>query len=246
VIQRRRWANGGFIIFPKLLRHLRRRRRMGEAFMRSHYLTSIAGVNLGVLVLVSYPFEDVLESVWLPLAALPYFLLYTRDLRQAGYRRSDVLRVYALNLLLVPVNIGGVGKSVHQGLTRRKIPFGRTPKVHGRTRAPGLYLLAAVALFTYAAAAAGFDLAAGRWAHAVFAGANSLVLFYAISRFVGWGHLLGDLTGRRPTLGRETGGAPVPSPPRAGPGPAGEPLVGAILPGGSSGHACGHPPRRGE
>ncbi|MBW3558028.1 MAG: glycosyl transferase [Actinobacteria bacterium] len=209
VIQRRRWANGGLIIFPKLVRYLQRRRRFGEAVMRSHYLTSIAGVNVGVLVLLSYPFQDVLQSVWLPLAALPYFLLYTRDLRQAGYHRSDVLRVYALNLLLVPVNLGGVAKSVYQGLTRQKIPFGRTPKVQGRTSVPGLYLLAAVALLLYAAAAACLDVVSGRWAHAVFAGGNAAILFYALDRFVGWRHLLSDAAHRLPGGTRSAGGGPV-------------------------------------
>ena len=54
VIQRRRWANGGLIILPKLLRYLARRPLTGpglaEAFLRVHYLGSITAVNLALFV----------------------------------------------------------------------------------------------------------------------------------------------------------------------------------------------------
>ena len=50
LIQRRRWANGGLIILPKLLRYAFswpvRRSKLIECFFRFHYLTSIAAVNL--------------------------------------------------------------------------------------------------------------------------------------------------------------------------------------------------------
>jgi len=62
---------------------------------------------------------------------LPGNFPYGRDLVRIGYRLRDLVRVYALNLLLIPVNLGGVFKSIQQGITRRKIPFGRTPKVPG-------------------------------------------------------------------------------------------------------------------
>ena len=140
IIQRRRWANGGLLILPKLLRYLCRGgrwlRRFPEGFMRVHYLTSLTGVNLGVLLIVLYPLEKPLRIGWLPLTALPYYLLYGRDLVLAGYRWIDLFRVYALNLLLIPVNLGGVFKSLQQAVTRRTIPFSRTPKVAGRTTAP--------------------------------------------------------------------------------------------------------------
>ena len=51
--------------------------------------------------------------LWLPLTALPYFCLYARDLQLAGYRASDFVRVYSLNLVLIPINLGGVLKSLH-------------------------------------------------------------------------------------------------------------------------------------
>jgi cellulose synthase (UDP-forming) len=51
LIQRRRWANGGLIILPKLLGYLVQRpfrfRKVPEVFMRAHYLISIAGTSGG-------------------------------------------------------------------------------------------------------------------------------------------------------------------------------------------------------
>lgn len=133
VIQRGRWANGGLIILPKLVRYLLkgpyRLTKLREGFFRIHYLTSIAGVNLGLALLIIYPFPDAFQSPWLPLTAMPYYALYARDLWQSGYRHgADLLRVYALNLLLLPVNLGGVLRSLHQGFKGHKIPFRRTPK----------------------------------------------------------------------------------------------------------------------
>ena len=70
LIQRRRWANGGLIILPKLLRHLgrtpHRLRTWVEGFMRVNYLTSIAGTNLGLLLILTFPANDYLSIVWLP------------------------------------------------------------------------------------------------------------------------------------------------------------------------------------
>src|SRR5881394_612214 len=132
LIQRRRWANGGLIILPKLLRHLlrgpSRTRKAVEGFFRCHYLVSIAAVNVGLLAVLGYPFPEALQSPWLPLTALPYYALYARDLRQSGYSRgTDLLQGYALNLLLLPVNIGGVLRSLHQACKGHRIPFLRPP-----------------------------------------------------------------------------------------------------------------------
>lgn len=201
VIQRRRWANGGLIILPKLLRHIlgrRRRTRPSESLMRLHYLTSITGVNVGLLLLLGYPFGAPEASAWIPLIALPYFLLYGRDLRQAGYGNRELVRVYALNLLLLPINIAGVLKSLQQAATKRKIPFGRTPKVAGRTRAPALYVAMEFCLLAYWSLGVAVDLTAERWVHAVFGAANVGLLAYAVGRFIGWRHALVDAFGRRP------------------------------------------------
>jgi cellulose synthase (UDP-forming) len=198
VIQRRRWANGGLIILPKLLRLLRRRRpgRLREGALRVHYLTSIAGTNVGLVLLLCYGFPGVPVSPWLPLSAVGYFALYARDLAQLGYRASDVVRVYALNVLLVPVNLAGVLTSVRQGVSGSKIPFGRTPKVDGRTGVPRPYLLVPLALVVLWSAASAFSLATGRAAYAAFTAVNVALLAYALARFVGWQALQEDLRRR--------------------------------------------------
>jgi cellulose synthase (UDP-forming) len=207
LIQRRRWANGGLIILPKLLRHLVRQRDRegpgGEGLMRVHYLTSISGANIGLLLLLSYPFSTPDAAAWLPVAALPYFFLYARDLHQAGYSYGDVVRVYALNLLLIPVNLAGVAKSIHQGVSGRKIPFGRTPKVQGRTRTPRAYLVAELVLVVYWSMGCLWDLLATRWGHAGFQAANVALLLYAITQYIGWHHFLADLRPARRLLSEE-------------------------------------------
>ena len=205
LIQRRRWANGGLIILGKLLRYLRKRdaHRAGiaEAFVRIHYLVSIAVVNVSLLVLLAVPFTEGINSPWLPLTALPYFALYLRDLVQMGYRATDLVRVYALNLLLIPVNLGGVAKSLHQAATGAKIPFGRTPKISGRTAAPRLYVLAEGMLVLQWMIAGGLDLLGERWVHGGFALANAMLLLYAVVAFIGLREGWADLTQRRRVRG---------------------------------------------
>jgi cellulose synthase/poly-beta-1,6-N-acetylglucosamine synthase-like glycosyltransferase len=197
LIQRRRWANGGLIIFPKLLRYLfsrpPTRSKLSEGLIRSHYLTSIAAVNIGLLLLFIYPFKESMNSFWLPLTAVPYFYLYGRDLVSMKYRWSDLLRVYALNLILIPVNLGGVFKSIYQGISGKQIPFGRTPKVDGRTSVPVVYVLAVFALTAWCAGFTAVDVMHERWGHALFMVLNGTFLVYAITKSIGWQESFSDL-----------------------------------------------------
>ena len=189
LIQRRRWANGGLIIFPKFWRYVTSRssvpNRIGHTLMGASYLTSLAVMNIGILVLLWLPLEQPMRSPWLPLAMLPYLLLYTRDLTRVGYRGGDVLGVYALSLLLVPVHLGGVFKSIAQIITGARTPFGRTPKVADRTAVPLLYIVASYGFLVYCASTLFVDIATERWLHALFAATNASFLAYAIVRFVG-------------------------------------------------------------
>lgn len=189
LIQRRRWANGGLLIVPKLVRyvlHVLRhttglsRRLLAETFLRLHYLVSLASVNIGLLLLFSVPTPDGFFTLWLPLSAVPYYVLYGRDLVQAGYRFTDLLRVYALNLLLVPVHLGGVMRSIEQAWTGRQIPFHRTPKVLDRTTAPVGYIVAEIMLLLLMVLSGAFHLAAGRWLNAALGFVNAGVLLYAM------------------------------------------------------------------
>lgn len=197
LIQRRRWANGGLIILQKLLRHVlrhpRRRGIVGEGLMRCHYLTSIAAVNFGLLLILGFSFEHSMRSSWLPFTAVPYYALYLRDLQRTGYRASDLLRVYALNLVLIPVNVGGVFRSLYQMWTGRKAAFGRTPKITGRTMAPPLYIVAEYAILIQWLLGAALDAAHGRAVHGVFATANAGFLAYGVSRFIGLRESWADL-----------------------------------------------------
>jgi cellulose synthase (UDP-forming) len=189
LIQRRRWANGGLIILPKALRHLFRGpqawRKVSEGFCRVHYLTSIAIANLALLVILFGAFERNMRIAWLFVCSLPYMILYARDLVHCGYRVSDFLRVYALNLLLLPVHLGGVLKSLHQAITGKRTPFGRTPKVIGRTAAPAGYVLAEYGIWAAAVAMLGFSLLRHNWLSATFALTYVLFCSYAILRFIG-------------------------------------------------------------
>jgi cellulose synthase/poly-beta-1,6-N-acetylglucosamine synthase-like glycosyltransferase len=189
LIQRRRWANGGLVILPKFLRYItawsRVPCRLSHGLLGGHYLTSLAGVNIGFMILLLWPFEEAMRTLWLPVATLPYFALYASDLKQTGYRYGDVFRIYALNLLLVPVNLGGVFKSLQQIVTGKRTPFGRTPKVADRTAIPLLYLAAVYGCLGYCLASLVMDMQAARWMHAVFAAFNGSVLLYAITVFIG-------------------------------------------------------------
>src|SRR5262245_3252279 len=213
VIQRARWANGGLIIFPKLLSFLSRAPKQPQtivqALLQTHYLTSLAFAPLSVLLLLCVPFASELMTVWMPLAALPYFALYVRDLRLMGYRPTrDLLRVYALNLLLIPVHLTGAITSVRQALAGTKIPFRRTPKISGRTRTSGLDLVLQLVIVGMSGVLGIYYVSQTRWISGAFALLNAALLLYGIKQFIGVAELKQDLlhsakeTGIGPALSR--------------------------------------------
>jgi cellulose synthase (UDP-forming) len=198
LIQRRRWANGGLIILPRLLRYVTGarvavRRRFAQAFMMAHYLTSLTAVNFGLLFVLAFSFDDSMRTFWLPLTAVPYYLLYARDLRFAGYRVGDVLRTYALNLVLIPVNLVGVIGSLYQAVVGSKAAFGRTPKVRGRTPVPAIYLIAELGIGLQWMIRALSDTLEHRPTHALLAAVNFGFLLYGVVTFIGVRNALGDL-----------------------------------------------------
>lgn len=197
LIQRRRWANGGLIILPKLIRYVfaapKDMRLVREFFMRFNYLamTTLSVAMLSVYTF--YTFSPRLSSPLLIYATLPYLCLFARDLKICGYRYSDVLRTCALNLMLLPVIAAGVLKQMEQIFTGRKIPFGRTPKVTGRTGAPAIYYLMEVGLIAFFANRVLRELELAHWGSAFFAGANFLLLSYALVYFIGIGAMFQDV-----------------------------------------------------
>lgn len=208
VIQRARWANGGLIILPKLLEFLgrapKRPAAAAGALLQIHYLTSLALTPLSVLLLLSIPFSAELMTPAMPLAALPYFVLYARDLALAGYRPiRDLLRAYALNLLLIPVHLTGAVTSIRQLVAGTKIPFRRTPKISGRTRTSGLDLTLQLAMIMLSAGLSLYHGLGGRWISAAFALANLSLLCYGVERFIGFAEAFQDLSlSIQDTIGR--------------------------------------------
>ena len=124
MVQRRRWANGGLLILPKLWETIRKRRgskkadALREILLRVNYMASITWASFGLLFLLAYPYDSRLLSPLVFLAALPYFLAMGSDLRDSGHRFSDIFRIYGFNLVLLPVNLAGVAKIAAAGAHR--------------------------------------------------------------------------------------------------------------------------------
>jgi cellulose synthase/poly-beta-1,6-N-acetylglucosamine synthase-like glycosyltransferase len=190
-IQRRRWANGGLLIVPKLRQQSRARRRLGqrtrfgELFLRWNYMASICWSSVSLLILLAFPFAATLISPLLGLVALPYFLAQASDLRYCGYKRLDVLRIYGFNLVLLPVNLSGTISSVVQGITASKAPFARTPKVRNRTVVPPFFIVAPYLMIGLAGVTCWFAYKNHRVENLCYAALNLVLLCYAIKAFIG-------------------------------------------------------------
>jgi hypothetical protein len=189
VIQRRRWSNGGLLILPDLLRFCfgpkSIRASWQEALLRVHYLVSPAVASLGLLILLLIPFDTRFAYNYLPLTAIPYFFLYGLDLRLNGYRWADLARVYALNLLLLPVNLAGVIASLRQAVTGRKSPFGRTPKIEGRTLTPPSFLAFHITAVVYLLISGLVGILLGHYVNGIFAAMNAAMFTYGLFTFMG-------------------------------------------------------------
>lgn len=191
IVQRRRWANGGLLIMPKMLEMIRVRRgtparvRMTERMLRTNYMASLSWASFGLIFLLFFPFDSRLLSPLVIAAALPYFLSMGLDLRASGHRYGDIFRIYGFNLVLLPVNLAGVLKSMQQGVTGEKIPFARTPKVTGRTAAPALYVVIPYLIIGFSALTAWRDFTVGNWGNAAFAGFNAVMATWATVSYIG-------------------------------------------------------------
>lgn len=199
VVQRQRWANGGLVIFPKLFRLLKSRQpgvprpSLAEFFLRANYLVSISWASLGLLLLLFYPFDGRLLSRFAAVTAVPYFWAMSTDLKQSGYRRTDILHVYGFNLLLLPVNLVGTAQSVVQAIGGQKIAFARTPKVRNRTVAPLLFILVPLLLIGWSARTLAHDIETGARIHGAFAAANLIAAAYACAALVGVHNMVVDV-----------------------------------------------------
>jgi cellulose synthase/poly-beta-1,6-N-acetylglucosamine synthase-like glycosyltransferase len=199
IIQRRRWANGGLLILPKFWSQLRKRKRNNELvptteiLLRLNYMASIAWGSFGLIFLLAYPYDGRLLSPLVLMAALPYFLAMASDLKYSGYNRTDILRIYGFNLILLPVNLAGVLKSLQQALTGKKIPFARTPKVKDRTISPLLFVAVPLLIVGFSVFTMWRDIVAENWTNAAFAAFNAFVASWAIVAYIGIGAILADI-----------------------------------------------------
>lgn len=199
IVQRRRWANGGLLILPKLWnqvleRRFRRERVLAqELWLRVNYMASIAWASFGLLFLLAFPYDSRLLSPVVFLAALPYFLAMGSDLRDCGHRFGDIFRIYGFNLILLPVNLAGVIKSLQQAITGEKIPFVRTPKVKDRTAAPALYVIAPYLIIAFSLLTFARDVHAQNWGNALFAALNASLAAYATWMYLGLRHSVVDV-----------------------------------------------------
>jgi len=199
IVQRRRWANGGLLILPKLIdmiadkRRRRERIHWREMMLRVNYMASLTWASLGLLFLLFYPYDSRLLSPWVFLAAVPYFLSLGWDLRDSGYRFSDVFRIYGFNLMLMAVNLAGVIKSLQQAITGQKIPFARTPKVANRTASPALFVLVPFVIVVFSILTFWRDVNAGNWGNAAFAAFNAILCAWAIVMYLGLRNAIVDM-----------------------------------------------------
>ncbi len=199
VIQRRRWANGGLLILPKFWKNIRKRKRMGdpvsvmEILLRVNYMASIAWASFGLIFLLAYPYDGRLLSPLVLLAALPYFMAMASDLKYCGYKRTDIFRIYGFNLILLPVQLAGVLKSIQQALSGKKIPFARTPKVKSHTVAPLIYVVVPILIVAFSVLTFARDFGAQNWGNATFAAFNAIVATWAIIAYVGFRNGIVDI-----------------------------------------------------
>lgn len=198
-IQRQRWANGGLLILSKLRQQMKARRergeknRFGELFLRVNYMASIFWSSVCLLTMLVYPFNSELLNPLLLLVSIPYFLMMAGDLHATGYRRTDVLRIYGFNLILLPVNLSGSFASILQLITGEKSAFKRTPKVRDRTTAGAVFILAPLALIGLCVYTIVIDIELRRWENLCYAALNASLATYAMVAFVGVGNSLTDL-----------------------------------------------------
>lgn len=199
VVQRRRWSNGGLLIIPKFLAQIRARKSRGEQvsateiMLRLNYLASTAWSSFGLLFLLAYPYDGRLLSPLVLLSATPYFMAMASDLKYCRYKYSDIFRIYGFNLILLPVNIAGVLKSIQQALTAKKIPFARTPKVKNRTAAGISFVLSPLFIIAFSLFTLWRNIEGENWGNAAFAGFNALTATWAVVAYIGLGNLLVDV-----------------------------------------------------
>lgn len=146
LIQRKRWANGGLIILPKLIKYLFQGpldwKKWRECFFRLYYLISTPGwVLCYCLMQFSSSVSKADFLLEIALLTFPCLVVHARDFKRFGYRYTDLFGYMALNMVLIPVNAAGVLQSLKQVFFGKRTPFFRTPKISESTPFPIVYPL---------------------------------------------------------------------------------------------------------
>jgi cellulose synthase/poly-beta-1,6-N-acetylglucosamine synthase-like glycosyltransferase len=216
LMQRRRLASASLIALAGLLRHARRSRNKrpgaAELLMRAHVLCAPTLSCLALLVL-ALPLQGQLASPWLLLTALPCGLMYGWELQRCGHGWRDALRVYALNLMLVPVHGAGVLRSLQRIGRGRRSPFERAPRAH--TRLPAMQVALQLGWLAATVAVALWALQRSHGWLGAFCLFNAACLLYGLIRFVGlrdaWQALTAVVPARRHALRQRTADAAAPA-----------------------------------
>jgi hypothetical protein len=161
--------------------------------MRIPGLTSAATNGAFFSAFMIIPFDNALVPSWMIVAMLPSMLLTSVGLVRAGYLATDIIKVQALSVLLVPVNLSGTLRSLQQALTGRQVPFARTPKISGRTPTPKRYVFAIYFFMTSALCATAVYTELGRYSQAALVATNDCILFFCLICFLGFRNSLEDL-----------------------------------------------------
>lgn len=150
-IQRKRWGNGGLLLFADLFRDYVQKRallkNLPKFILRAHYLLSSIIGNIGILLLMVFSTSLSQPLLWVIVFMLPYFLLYSYDMAKMGYAKRNIFAVCSLNLMLLPVNLSGLIASVIQIATGRKDSFLRTPKIASRSQVSPTIFIFNVSIF---------------------------------------------------------------------------------------------------
>ena len=153
LIQRKRWANGGLIILPKVIKYLFQSpfewNKWKECFFRIYYLLSIPGGILSFFLMQCSSTVSIADfALETSLLTFPCLLVYARDLKHFGYRYKDLVGIMAFNMVLIPVNAAGVLQSLKQVFFGTRTPFFRTPKISESTPVPVVYPLFFIMMFS--------------------------------------------------------------------------------------------------
>ena len=170
-VQRQRWANGGLVMLPACSRLLRTRRdEPRRARRRGVPAPQLPRVDLvGELRALAAALLPLRPDAALPLRGADGAALLRRHGDRPPPRRlppHDVLRLYGLNLLLLPVNTVGTVRSIVQAIGGQKIAFARTPKANRRTIAPLAFVALPFVIVVWSAVTLANDISARRYSHA--------------------------------------------------------------------------------